>query len=78
VYCYILIRKEEPERAVLLLSAAEAIRGVIDIQRTKKEQVEYEGEIASLQNGMDSAQFEEHWKKGYSLSMDQAIQLALG
>ena len=75
---YILTRKEQPDHAVMLLGAAQAIREMIDIPRTKVEQEEYEQEIASLRNGMISQDFEEYWKKGTALTMEQAIQLATG
>ncbi|HJS17744.1 MAG TPA: adenylate/guanylate cyclase domain-containing protein [Anaerolineales bacterium] len=74
---YILTRKEEPERAVMLLGAAEAIRRLIDIPRTKMEHVEYENEIAAIRSGMVTAEFEDYWKKGNSLTIEQAIELAL-
>jgi tetratricopeptide (TPR) repeat protein len=74
---YILNRKEEPERAVILLSAAESIRTVIDAPRTKMEQVEYENEVAAIRSGMGAAEFEGHWEKGSSLTIEQAIQLAV-
>ena len=74
---YILTRKEEPERAVMLLGAAEEIRRVIDIPRTNPEQVEYEKEVASLRKGLGAGEFEEGWKRGTAMTMDQAIQMAL-
>lgn len=75
---YILTRKEEPERAVMLLSAAQAIRRVIDTPRTKNEQVEYEQELESLRKGLSAEEFEKYWSKGGALTVDQAIELALG
>jgi tetratricopeptide (TPR) repeat protein len=74
---YILTRKEDPERAAMLLAAAQVIRREIDIPRTNQEQVEYEREIASLRNGMDAADFEESWNKGCTMTIDQAIELAI-
>jgi tetratricopeptide (TPR) repeat protein len=74
---YILTRKEEPERAVILLGAAEAIRRTIDAPRTNYEQIEYEKEMESLRQGLDTAEFENDWEKGSSLTIDQAIQFAL-
>lgn len=38
---------------------------------------EYEKEVAALRHGMDAATFEECWEKGRSLTMDQAIELAI-
>ena len=74
---YILTRREEPVRAAMLLGAAEALREVIDSVMTKMEQVEYAKEIESLQAGMDEAEFEQAWKNGRTMTMDQAIVLAL-
>jgi len=74
---YILLRREEPMRAVLLLGAAEEIRRVIAIPRTRLEQAEYENEIASLRTGMDAQEFEEGWKRGNALTVEQAIEIAL-
>jgi predicted ATPase/class 3 adenylate cyclase len=74
---YILIRKEEPVRAAMLLGAAEALREAIDSVMTKREQVEYANEMESLRAGMDEAEFEQAWKKGRAMTMEQAIQFAL-
>ena len=75
---FILIRKEEPESAGLLLSAAEALRKVIDTNMTSPEQIEYKKEIASLREMLGIEQFNKMWEKGTKLSMDEAIELALG
>ena len=74
---YILIRKEEPARAAILFGAAESLREAIDSVMTKMEQVEYAKEIESLRAGMDQAEFEQAWKKGREMSMDEAINLAI-
>jgi predicted ATPase/class 3 adenylate cyclase len=73
---YILIRKEEPERAATLLGAAEALREVIDSVMTNMEQEEYAKEISTLRAGMDSVEFQQSWSKGRFLTMDEAIALA--
>ena len=74
---YILTRKEKPERAATLLGAAEALREVIDSVMTQIEQVEYEKEISTLRAGMDETEFQKNWEKGRTLTIDEAIQLAL-
>jgi hypothetical protein len=74
---YILIRKEDPERAATLLGAAQALREAIDSVMTQMEQVEYEKEISSLRGGMEPAEFEKNWIKGRALTIDEAIELAL-
>ena len=73
---YILIRKEESERATTLLGAAEALREAIDSVMTKAEQVEYEKEISALRGGMDEVEIQQSWSKGRAMTMDEAIELA--
>ena len=74
---YILMRKEEPERAATLLGAAEALREAIDSIMTEAEQVEYTKEISALRAGMDEVEFQQSWNTGRLLSMDDAIEYAL-
>jgi tetratricopeptide (TPR) repeat protein len=74
---YILTRTEEPERAVTLLSAAQAIRKLIDTPRTQLEDMEYEKELSRLKGLLGDDAFHEQWVHGESLSMDDAIKLAL-
>jgi predicted ATPase/class 3 adenylate cyclase len=74
---YILTRKEEPERAVLLLSAAQAIRKVIDMPRTQVEDREYKKELSTLRRLLGEYEFQLQWTKGESLSMENAIDLAI-
>ena len=74
---YILARKEEPEGAVTLLSAAQTIRKAIDMPRTKFEDMEYEKELSTLRGMLGVDQFQTQWVNGESLSMDAAIELAL-
>jgi predicted ATPase len=74
---YILVRKEESEPAATLLGAAEALREAIDSVMTKAEQVEYAQEISALRAGMEEVEFQQSWSKGRSLTMDEAIELAL-
>jgi predicted ATPase/class 3 adenylate cyclase len=74
---YILTRKEEPERAVKLLSAAQTIRKVIDMPRTQIEDDEYDQELSTLRGLLSEAEFEKNWDNGMNLSMDKAIELAL-
>ena len=74
---YILTRKEEPERAVVLLGAAEGIRKVIEIPRTKNEQMENENEIETLRSMLGGKLFTQNWSTGEKLTTDEAIELAL-
>jgi len=74
---YILSRREEPEKAVRLLSAAQALRRVIDVPRTRFEDVEYEKERSTLGGMLGEEEFQAQWEDGANLSMDEAIQLAI-
>jgi predicted ATPase/class 3 adenylate cyclase len=78
--CYAFIAKaqEQPERAVHLLGAAEALREMIQIDMSQLERVEYEREVADLKKNMSEADFNAAWEKGRSMTLDEAVELALG
>jgi non-specific serine/threonine protein kinase len=71
------MRAEQPERAARLFGAAEALRERIRIAMTAREHAEYERTVADLRAGMDPEAFASAWAKGRSLSLDQAILLAV-
>jgi len=75
---YILTRKEEPERAATLLGTAQEIRRVIDTPRTSAEEVEYEKEVAMLREIFGETSMRKKWDEGRAMTMEQAIQLAIG
>jgi hypothetical protein len=75
---YIAKAQEDGERAVRLMSAAEALRTASSSPRTPQEQIEYDRELASLRAGIDEKMFDVLWGEGRSMSMDQAIDLAMG
>jgi tetratricopeptide (TPR) repeat protein len=74
---YILWRREEPERGVRLLSAAQTIRHSIGAPRTAFEEIEYEKEIAAVRGLLGDTEFQKLWSAGSLLLMDEAIQIAL-
>jgi predicted ATPase/class 3 adenylate cyclase len=74
---YILTRKEEPERAAILLGAAQEIRRVIDTPRTNNEEGEYEKELVMLREMLGEENAERKWNEGCGLTIDQAMELAL-
>jgi len=74
---YILTRKEEPERAVSLISAAQIIRKMIDMPRTQLEDVEHEKELNTLHEMVGEEKFQMQWVDGERLSMDEAIDLVM-
>jgi tetratricopeptide (TPR) repeat protein len=76
-FAYIAIGQEQGERAVQLLSAANALRERVNSRRTPQEQMEYEKHIADLRAGLGEESFGRCWVDGKSMTMEQAIQLAL-
>jgi len=75
---YLLSKKEEPVQAVTILSAADALRKLIDSNMTFPEQKEYAIELARLHEMLDEREFKESWEVGAKMSMDEAIEFALG
>jgi predicted ATPase/class 3 adenylate cyclase len=77
--CMAFIAKalEQMEKAARLLGAAEALRQRIDIPMAPQEQAEYVGEVADLKANMDEKDFTSFWADGRSMTMEQAIELAL-
>jgi hypothetical protein len=77
--CFAFIAKaqEQGERAVKLMSAAEALREASSSARTPQERIEYDRELAGLRAGMDEETFDLLWAEGRSMTMEQAIEFAL-
>jgi hypothetical protein len=73
---YILAKKDQPQQAVTLLGAADALRRLIDSSATPLELAEYERELAALREKLPQAAFDKAWREGQKLSMDEAIMLA--
>jgi tetratricopeptide (TPR) repeat protein len=76
-FAFIALSEEDPQRSVRLLGAAEALRNSIQAPMTDYEKVEYDGTIAQLRSMLSEEEFYSVWSEGQSLSMEQAIQLAL-
>ncbi|HLO18861.1 MAG TPA: adenylate/guanylate cyclase domain-containing protein [Anaerolineales bacterium] len=74
---FILAKKKQPQRAVMLLGASDALRKMIDTAPTVPEQAEYEKEVSIMHAEMDEAEFKKAWEEGQRLSMDDAIALAI-
>jgi non-specific serine/threonine protein kinase len=74
---YIAKAREEGERAIRLMSAAEALRRASSSPRTPQERIEYERELEGLRAGMDEKTFDLLWAEGQSMTMDQAIDFAM-
>jgi tetratricopeptide (TPR) repeat protein len=77
--CLAFIAKamEQPDKAARLLGAAEALRQKIEIDMTPPEREDYEKEVADMKTNMDKKEFTSLWAEGRSMTMDEAIELAL-
>jgi tetratricopeptide (TPR) repeat protein len=75
---FLAIAEEEPQRAIQLFSAAETLREKIQSPMTDYECVEYDQSLAQLRSMLSETEFNALWAEGRSMTMEQAIQLALG
>jgi hypothetical protein len=76
-FAFIAITEEEPQRALKLLGAAEALREKIGSPMANYEVMEYDKEVAQLRAMLVETDFNKLWADGKSMTMEQAIQLAL-
>ena len=76
-FAFISITEEEALRAARLFGAAEALRVKSQTQMTDNERVEYDRYVAQLRAMLTEAEFNRLWADGKSMTMEQAIQLAL-
>jgi predicted ATPase/class 3 adenylate cyclase len=74
---FLAISNEEPHRAAKLFAAAEALREKAQSPMSDYERIEYDQSIAQLRAMLVGAEFNALWAEGRSLTMEQAIQLAL-
>jgi tetratricopeptide (TPR) repeat protein len=74
---YILAKGDEPQQAAAILGAAAAMRKGIDSAPTPLEQVEYDRELAAMRENLTDAEFQQAWRQGQKLTMDEAIALAI-
>jgi len=74
---FILIQKSQPERAVTLLGAAEALRQLIDSTMTPPERTDYERVVSELRANVNENTFKQLWDAGRAMNMDQAVEYAL-
>jgi Tfp pilus assembly protein PilF len=69
--------QEEPERALLLLGAAEILREKISISMHPEEREEYDRQVADLHAMVEESEFRRLWNRGRTMTMDEAIEFAL-
>jgi predicted ATPase/class 3 adenylate cyclase len=75
---FLAIADEEPRKAARLFGAAEVLREQINSIMTDHEQVEYGQAILHLRSMLTLEEFTFLWAEGRTMTMEQAIQLALG
>jgi predicted ATPase/class 3 adenylate cyclase len=68
---------EQSGKSIRLLGAAEALRQKINIDMTPQERELYNKEVADLKANMGEKEFTSFWADGRSMTMDEAIELAL-
>jgi tetratricopeptide (TPR) repeat protein len=69
---------DQDERALKLFAAADALRERIAAPMTAEEQPYFDEQIKTLRQTLDARQFERVWASGRALTMEQALDFALG
>jgi tetratricopeptide (TPR) repeat protein len=76
-FAMIAVAEEEPQRAAKLFGAAEAIREATAHKPTDEEEAAEAQFVNRLRAMLPEAEFNAFWAEGKSMTMEQAIQLAL-
>jgi tetratricopeptide (TPR) repeat protein len=76
-FAFVAIAEGEPQRAIKLLGAAEALREKIGSPMASYEVMEYHKEVAQLRTMLAETDFNAFWAEGRAMTMEQAIQSAL-
>ena len=74
---FLAIPNEEPQRAAKLFGAAEALRETNQSPMADYERIEYDQAISQLRSMLAEAEFNSLWAEGRSMTMEQAIELAV-
>lgn len=75
---FIALAGNQNEHALQLFAAANTLREEGGTPMTPDEQVYFDEQLKGVRDKMDSVVFESGWSKGSLLSMDTAINLAIG
>ncbi len=76
-FAFIAIAEEEPQRALKLFGAAEALREKAQSPMTDQERIEYDEAVAQMRELLNASEFNSRWSDGRTMSMGQAIAFAL-
>ena len=71
-------QSDQNERALKLFAAADALREKVSSPMTSEEQTYFDEQIKVLRQKMDARQFDRIWTNGRALTMEQALDFALG
>jgi tetratricopeptide (TPR) repeat protein len=74
---FLAIAEEEPQRAIKLFGAADALREKIQAMMTDYERAEYEPAVAQARSFLTEEKFNSLWAEGRAITIEEAIQLAL-
>lgn len=74
---FILDQKGQPDQAITLLGAAEALRTEVESAMTTPERLEYDRVIDAVRTRVDETRFQNAWQAGRSMDMDHAVEYAL-
>ncbi len=75
---FIALAQNQVERALKLFAAANSLRETSGTPMTPDEQVYFDAQLARLHENLDSKKFASIWAQAGALTMEQAIDLALG
>ncbi|MEO7804025.1 MAG: tetratricopeptide repeat protein [Actinomycetota bacterium] len=70
--------KGELERAARLFGAAETMRQTAHSSIPPVSRGDYDNDVALLHNGLDEALFDKAWHEGKAMTIDEAVEFALG
>jgi hypothetical protein len=74
---FIALAQNQYERALQLIAAANTLRKKDGTSMTPDEQTYFNRQLANVRETMDKTRFELEWSKGATLTMEDAIELAL-
>jgi predicted ATPase len=74
---FIALEEDQDERALQLFAAANTLREKRGTPMTPDEELYFAEQLTSLREKLEEKQFELAWSKGRSMTMEEAIELAL-
>ncbi|HLO15147.1 MAG TPA: adenylate/guanylate cyclase domain-containing protein [Anaerolineales bacterium] len=76
-FAFLAIADEEPQRAIKLFGAAQALRERVQASMTEPERLEYNQAMPRLHSMLAETEFTFLWTEGRAMTMEQAIGFAL-